>query len=917
MPQAVAAAVIAIKGIAASVSFNAVVALTKIGIGKALASAIVTGAGTLALNAGVTLAANALLAPKVGASGNPTDWQANPDAPIPFIAGRAGVGGQIVHRDEYGPNNMYQTLVTVLSGAGPIQSYVSFTADDQAVTFTSEAATTSQWSGEMWMQTRRGLQPETAHTSPAGLVSSATLPNWGPTYKLSGKASTMLTLAENSKRTAYPTGEPRPIWIVEGLYGYDPRLDSTYPGGAGSCRLATPSTWVYLTNPILWALKWALGLWEGPTGLGAPQVDFQVGGIGAKSAGIDFPAFVEAANVADANGWIVAAVPTTDDDKAQVLDAFLQAGGAVYAERAGKISCIHRGAARSSIVTVTGDDTAGPIEYDAAPSRINRVNTIRPRFWSEANRWQMTAIDEATYATWRTEDGGTRTRGVDFPYVPAANQAKQLALLQVAHTREPITGTIPLKPYLQGIKPGDCFTITEPGAVLNGVKCLAMTTQYDAAESVHRVSFVSETDSKYTIALGATGTAPTPPTPDNANPTIITPPGVTEWALTAGTVTGTDGAVSPVLILTGAVTNLRATEVIFEYRLNGATDWRAAGVEGPGVTLKHVPGVSAGAWQAAVSYRAGGNTSTRLTLGPVTVGSVGVSWTNNVSSRPANLAALAGSEGIQNSLVSISSAGVLAGAGGGTVLLTDLGGTVATSQIAADAVTATQIATGAVGSTEIAALAVTTAKIAADAVTAAEIATGAVGTAEIAASAVTTAKVAAGAITTAELGAGAVTAAKIAAATITATELATSAITTTKVLAGAVTPTYVAMTVGTVNWAASSAVKDLQSVAGVVVARGKVIIRASVTVDLDGQPTANVSGILRLWRGATEIFDAEVNQIFTSQVAGNYYFARQWSLDWVDDPGAGTYTYKITFDPGHTATGDLRRRFLSCSPMEG
>lgn len=92
-------------------------------------------------------------------------------------------------------------------------------------------ATSSQWSGEMWMHTRFGTQPDTALVTPTGLKNSATLPGWTTGHKLSGKACYMLVLGENSKRTAYPTGEPKPLWVIEGLYGWDPRLDSTYPGG--------------------------------------------------------------------------------------------------------------------------------------------------------------------------------------------------------------------------------------------------------------------------------------------------------------------------------------------------------------------------------------------------------------------------------------------------------------------------------------------------------------------------------------------------------------------------------------------------------------------------------------------------------------------------------------------------------------
>jgi hypothetical protein len=610
MPQIFAAAASAFSAAAPAVAAAA----------PAAAPPLTSVAMKVALNVAITAAMSALQ-PQVGSAGKTFEWTLDPNAPIPFAAGRVGVAGSVVHLDTFGPDKMYYGFVSVLSGAGPIKGVVGFKGDDEAVTFDADGkAITSQWEGEMWMRWRAGSQPEAAAiTSPPGLKNGAVLPDWTAAHKMSGKAGYMLVLGENSKRTAYPTGEVKPLVTVEGLFAYDPRLDSTYPGGEGGCRLDNPATWVWTENPILWALKWSLGLWEGPVGKGAPGVDYQVGGIGAAPSGIDFPAFVVAANVADANGWKVAAYPTTDDDKSQVLDAFLQAGGAIYAQRAGKISCIQRAAPRASVVTITARDTAGPLEIDTAASRIDRINTIRPRFWSEAHRWQMHPADEVSFATWREQDNGTRPRGLDFPYVPLATQAVQLAGLQIAHTREGIAGVIPLKPYLQRIAPGMAFTISEPGFLLDGVKCLCLNAEYDAASGIVSVTFVSETDAKYPFALGLSSDPPAPPVIGPVVPPV-TPPAEGEWTLTAENFTD-NGASIPALVLTGEVDNAMAQSVVFEFRPVGAAAWAGAGAEDPTVERKEITGLTPGTdYEAAVSYRIGSRISERLVLGPVTAG---------------------------------------------------------------------------------------------------------------------------------------------------------------------------------------------------------------------------------------------------------------------------------------------------------
>ncbi|WP_046652298.1 hypothetical protein [Brevundimonas diminuta] len=590
-------------------------------------------------------AAMSALQPQVGAAGRTFEWTLDPDGPIPFAAGRVGVAGSAVHRKTFGPDLMYYGFVSVISGAGPIDGYETFRGDDEFVAFDAAGrAVTSQWTGEMWMRQTLGAQPDVALPSPSGLKHNATLPMWSGSHRLSGKAAYLMVLGENSKRSAYPTGEPRPLHVVRGLKGWDPRRDSTYPGGLGPCRLHDPSTWLYITNPILWGLKWALGLWESPVGKGAPQVGYQVGGIGAKLSGIDVPAFVAAANVADANGWTVAAYPTTDDDKGQVLDSFLQAGGAIYAQRAGKISCISRAAPRPSLVTITAFDTAGPLEIDTAASRIDRINTIRPKFWSEAHRWQLTAIDDVTAQAYQDEDGGVRPRPLDYHYVPSAKQAAQLAALQIAHTREGIAGVIPLKPHMQRIRPGDAFTITEPGFVLNGLKCLCLNTEYDPATRIVRVSFVSESDGKYAWALGQSPTPPAPPALTPVDPTHVSPPLPGEWIIMPRP-PGAGGSLVPGFDLWGEVGNSTATAIEVQWwevpvgvdpHLNPpeGADWQSAGSWPP--TARTIPINVQGDryYWIGLIYIRGQNYSERLPRGPWLAGKLVADDVTHIGGRP-------------------------------------------------------------------------------------------------------------------------------------------------------------------------------------------------------------------------------------------------------------------------------------------
>lgn len=144
------------------------------------------------------------------------------------------------------------------------------------------------------------------------------------------------------------------------------------------------------------------------------------------------------------------------------------------------------------------------------------------------------------------------------------------------------------------------------------------------------MSFVSETDGKYAYAFGLTATPPVAPSLTPVDPTVVSPPDVSEWSLAGGTITGDDSAEVPALVLTGSCENAQATTVIFEYRRDGATDWIPAGTESPEVETKQITGLAPGDWECAVSYRVGRNTSTRLVLGPVALTAIVVPLTPGV-----------------------------------------------------------------------------------------------------------------------------------------------------------------------------------------------------------------------------------------------------------------------------------------------
>lgn len=616
MPQIIPLVVTAITAVT-----SAVVAAGPLAV-AAFNAANVIGAAALANEAFKAVQ------PSVKSSSTAIEWNADPNAPNRFPFGRVGGAGNIIHNATYGPDKMYVGFVGVMGASGPIKSWISLKADDAFVNFDgSGKAIDSDYAGEMFIRRQRGLQPEASYLpSPPGLKNGAAMPRWGMSYKLSGKAAYHYTLAENSKRSAFKGKVPTGIHTIEGLYCYDPRFDSTYPGGTGPCRIDDPTTWVYSTNAYIHGLNWNIGRWEGlatgysPARYGVPYASMKVGGIGARPDGIDFAAYVEAANVFDENAWVCAAWPDADQGKGAVLDSFLQAGGGIYAERQGKMSCLHRAAPRASMVTITADDTAGTIEYDTTTSLLERINTIRPEYWSEAHGWQMVATDEVTSSVWREEDGQgvevTKSKGLAYNYVPQSKQARELAALQIAHTREGIRGTAPLRHYLD-LEVGDCFTFEVPEAVLNGQKCMVLNVDPDLENDIINVTFASESDGKYPFAFGQAD-APPPAPGLQPSSTFVSPPLPGDWTITPRP-PAPGGGQLPGFDLGGVVSNDTATAIIVEYGPSATGPWKQAYQGPPTVTNIPIDGLQPGAtYYVAIQYQRNQNYSDRYVFGPYT-----------------------------------------------------------------------------------------------------------------------------------------------------------------------------------------------------------------------------------------------------------------------------------------------------------
>jgi hypothetical protein len=446
------------------------------------------------------------------------------DALAPYLIGLTFFAGVLRHDAGYGADlngvkNPYRGMVTVHSVAGPVESLDALYADFEEVTFSGGAAT-GYYSTFLYEDHRLGVTPETALTP-----HFSGLPDWGSSHKLSGKAAILWNLLFDRNGQRFASGVPVMGGLWKGVLCYDPRLDSTYPGGSGAHRIDDPDTWEWSRCPGLHALKYALGSYLN---------DVKVFGVGMPVDGIEVSDFVTLANVCDANDWTVDGILFEPGDRWANFKRILAAGGAEPLFR-GALLGVRINAPRIAIDVITPADlTDADAEITAMQGWKERLNGIVPKYRSSAHQWDYVATDEPLIVPdYLTEDGEEKIDERQFDLVQDATQATQLAALELVNRRE--LGPIVLTCKMQRLRrygPGDMLTIQLPDHGLDDIDALILNRTVDPGALTVTFTLVSESAGKYDYVMGRTGSPPPAPSlttgevrdeiAANANPAALT-----------------------------------------------------------------------------------------------------------------------------------------------------------------------------------------------------------------------------------------------------------------------------------------------------------------------------------------------------------------------------------------------------------
>ncbi|MED5546135.1 MAG: hypothetical protein VYD90_12870 [Pseudomonadota bacterium] len=568
-----------------------------IGTSAATASIVATAVSVAAT------AATAITAKPPSIEGNQTQWTSDPNTDAKILFGRTGVAGDVCYRKTRGQpghstQNKYQFIYSDISACGPLHQLEKTLVDKATTSFSSDNAI-GDLHNRVYQAHQLGECPEASELAPSGPWPS--IPEWTSANKTSGHGAVMNCFVFDGKGDETFTQVPGMLWVWHGVACYDPRLDDTYEGGSGSHRADDETTREVSYNGWIQALTFALAWHQGENGI-------RVGGVGMPITSIDVDSFVEAANVADANGWVSGGRISTGDNKWEVLKSLCQAGGGEPVRLGATLSCIVN-TPRVSIGMITRDDLIGNASVTTTQTRRDRINGIIPTYRSEDHYWEQVPAGVVRNSTFLAQDGGIeRTKSVTYPMVQCEagetpDQVAQIAGYDIANAREAGPAVFPLKPRWLGYKSGDCLTIedTPEFGYLAGKDMLVLKRQLDPETGSVVLTFRTETSSKHAWALGLVGVAAPTTTAASAVPVAEAPP-EGEWTAST-TIQYVEGVPLGSITLTGSVEDPTAEQMLVEYREAGATEWISAASLSINTTTYSINGLSTSkTWDVAVSY---------------------------------------------------------------------------------------------------------------------------------------------------------------------------------------------------------------------------------------------------------------------------------------------------------------------------
>jgi hypothetical protein len=420
MVAAIGALVVATGGLAL---FGTTTAITLFGVSAATLTLVSLGAGIAAT----------LLTPKPKI---PTSQLSrlnvglDPSTPRKVVFGTTAMPLDIRYHESSGTDQEYVDYIVAVA-AHKVTSIDEIWFEEKQA-WTASGGVTATYSGYLTVTTR------TEGTS-GNYISINGGAKWGSSRRMTGCAYLHLRIKRtgNSKKAESPLvgGLPSRVTVIgNGALLYDPRKDSTVPGGSGSHRATDQTTWGAYTdaddcdNPVLQLLWWLLG-WKINGKLSV--------GSGVPYTRIDMPSFITAANICDESVTLAiggtqkryrtSGTASDADSRMEIIDTFLMSMNGTIRDNGGKLKLtVMKNDLAEYVLQLNETVMLGDFDWQQTGSLTENYNVARGRFVDPSNNslYQMVDYPEVGFAS---TDGIERVLSVDLAYVEDGRRAQRIA----------------------------------------------------------------------------------------------------------------------------------------------------------------------------------------------------------------------------------------------------------------------------------------------------------------------------------------------------------------------------------------------------------------------------------------------------------------------------------------------------------
>ena len=444
-------------------------------------SAILSGLVQVGISIGLTKLAQRLAAPRQRQPGREIEGMTTGEtAGETFIVGRWATGGHMTYQGSYGSSNRRLVRVIelvdtpghalrgviiggefvefdgVASEIGPQNDrlFVGEGSIAAAGTGAGAEATNSRLRssgrGHFWLRYHDGAQTQ----ADAFLLDQFSNADRPYNSDMVGAGICYAVVNFRSHNSMW-SGGIEPVFVLDGMPLYDPRLDSAV-GGSGPHRWGQPETYSRTFNPIVIAYNAARGI-------ALTGGDVYGGGYGFDD--LPLGRWVAAMNVCDARGYEFGAeVNIVETEPADLIDACIEACAGQIAPVGGQL-LVQVGAPDVPVWSISDDDVSAEdgVQFDPIRGLADRVNAVQGSYVAPAQLWEPRALPLLKNPTFEAEDGGRRLPA-DLPLagVYKAAQAQELVENYLRDGRRQRTHTMVLAPDAARLSMFDTIALTRP-----------------------------------------------------------------------------------------------------------------------------------------------------------------------------------------------------------------------------------------------------------------------------------------------------------------------------------------------------------------------------------------------------------------------------------------------------------------------